>query len=80
MTAWAGSVQGPYPAGNPVAQPVLDRVFDAAERFGAQSVGIAGGVSANARLRNDFALRAARLRLNRCPIREHERAFVRIDS
>ena len=29
VTAWAGSVQGPYPSGNPVAQPVLDRVFDA---------------------------------------------------
>ena len=29
VTVWAGSVQGPYPSGNPVAQPVLDRVFDA---------------------------------------------------
>jgi lysophospholipase L1-like esterase len=29
VTAWTGSVQGPYPSGNPVAQPVLDRVFDA---------------------------------------------------
>ena len=29
VTAWAGSVHGPYPSGNPVAQPVLDRVFDA---------------------------------------------------
>ena len=29
VTTWAGSVHGPYPAGNPVAQPVLDRVFDA---------------------------------------------------
>ena len=29
MTAWAGSVHGPYPSGNPVAQPVLDHVFDA---------------------------------------------------
>ena len=44
-----------------VVNALLDRVFDAAERFGAQSVGIAGGVSANARLRNDFAVRAARL-------------------
>ena len=44
-----------------VVSALLDRVFDAAERFGAQSVGIAGGVSANARLRNDFAVRAARL-------------------
>ena len=44
-----------------VVNALLDRVFDAADRFGAQSVGIAGGVSANARLRNDFAVRAARL-------------------
>jgi hypothetical protein len=29
VTTWAGSVHGPYPAGNPVAQPMLDRVFDA---------------------------------------------------
>jgi lysophospholipase L1-like esterase len=29
VTTWAASVHGPYPAGNPVAQPVLDRVFDA---------------------------------------------------
>ena len=29
VTTWTGSVHGPYPAGNPVAQPVLDRVFDA---------------------------------------------------
>ena len=29
VTAWAAAVHGPYPAGNPVAQPVLDRVFDA---------------------------------------------------
>jgi lysophospholipase L1-like esterase len=29
VTAWTGSVHGPYPAGNPVAQPQLDRVFDA---------------------------------------------------
>src|SRR5262245_59927658 len=27
ITTWAASVHGPYPAGNPVAQPVLDRVF-----------------------------------------------------
>jgi len=44
-----------------VVNALLDRVFDAAERFGAQSVGIAGGVSANARLRRDFAARAERL-------------------
>ena len=29
VTAWAGSLHGPYPSGNPVAQPVLDHVFDA---------------------------------------------------
>ena len=29
VTTWAASVHGPYPAGNPVAQPQLDRVFDA---------------------------------------------------
>ena len=28
VTAWAGSLHGPYPSGNPVAQPVLDHVFD----------------------------------------------------
>ena len=36
-------------------------MFEAADRYGAQSVGIAGGVSANSRLRKDFAARAARL-------------------
>jgi N6-L-threonylcarbamoyladenine synthase len=44
-----------------VVHALLDRVFEAADRYGAQSVGIAGGVSANARLRKDFADRAARL-------------------
>jgi N6-L-threonylcarbamoyladenine synthase len=44
-----------------VVDALLDRVFEAADRYGAQSVGIAGGVSANARLRRDFADRAARL-------------------
>ena len=46
-----------------VVNALLDRVFEAADRHGAQSVGIAGGVSANARLREDFATRAARLGL-----------------
>jgi N6-L-threonylcarbamoyladenine synthase len=46
-----------------VVNALLDRVFEAADRHGAQSVGIAGGVSANARLRVDFAARAARLGL-----------------
>ena len=42
-----------------VVNALLDRVFEAADRHGAQSVGIAGGVSANSRLRQDFAGRAA---------------------
>jgi tRNA N6-adenosine threonylcarbamoyltransferase len=40
-----------------VVNTLLDRLFDAAERFGAESVGIAGGVSANSRLRNDLVAR-----------------------
>jgi N6-L-threonylcarbamoyladenine synthase len=44
-----------------VVHALLDRVFQAAERYGARSVGIAGGVSANARLRADFADHAARM-------------------
>lgn len=40
-----------------VAGTLLDRLFDAAQRFGAQSVGIAGGVSANSRLRTDLVAR-----------------------
>jgi lysophospholipase L1-like esterase len=31
VTAWAASVQGPYPVGNPSAQPKLDMVFPAPE-------------------------------------------------
>ena len=46
-----------------VVNALLDRIFDAADRYGAQSVGIAGGVSANARLRKDFADRAAKMAL-----------------
>jgi N6-L-threonylcarbamoyladenine synthase len=46
-----------------VVNALLVRVFEAADRYGAQSVGIAGGVSANTRLRTDFADRAARLGL-----------------
>ena len=30
ITTWAASVHGPYPSGNPVAQPVLDKVFASA--------------------------------------------------
>lgn len=36
VTSWSGSSQGPYPAGNPSAQPNLDLVFPAAEK-GAQN-------------------------------------------
>jgi N6-L-threonylcarbamoyladenine synthase len=36
-----------------VVQALLDRLFEAAWRHGAKSVGIAGGVSANSRLRED---------------------------
>ncbi len=43
-----------------VVQTLLDRTFLAARRFGARSVGISGGVSANARLRADAAARAER--------------------
>jgi N6-L-threonylcarbamoyladenine synthase len=44
-----------------VVNALLDRTFEAADRYRAQSVGIAGGVSANSRLRKDFADRAAKL-------------------
>ena len=40
-----------------VVSVLLDRLFDAARRFQAQSVGIAGGVSANSRLRTDLEAR-----------------------
>jgi len=40
-----------------VIEALLDRTFDAAWRHDAQSVGIAGGVSANSRLRHDAAVR-----------------------
>jgi N6-L-threonylcarbamoyladenine synthase len=36
-----------------VVEALLDRLFDAARAHGARSVGIAGGVSANSRLRSD---------------------------
>ena len=36
-----------------VVATLLNRLFEAADRYGAKSVGIAGGVSANARLRKD---------------------------
>ena len=43
-----------------VVATLLDRLFDAARRYQAASVGIAGGVSANSRLRAEFAERGAR--------------------
>jgi tRNA N6-adenosine threonylcarbamoyltransferase len=42
-----------------VVTVLIDRLFDAAGRFGARSVGIAGGVSANSRLRAELAARGA---------------------
>jgi N6-L-threonylcarbamoyladenine synthase len=42
-----------------VVTTLLDRLFEAAREFGAQSVGIAGGVSANRRLRDDARARGA---------------------
>ena len=32
VASWTASVHGPYPSGNPVAQPVLDKAFESAER------------------------------------------------
>jgi N6-L-threonylcarbamoyladenine synthase len=46
-----------------VVESLLDRTFDAARWLGARSVGIAGGVSANSRLRADAEARGARLGL-----------------
>lgn len=43
-----------------VVNALLDRTFDAARWLGARSVGISGGVSANSRLREEAATRAAR--------------------
>ncbi len=40
-----------------VVETLLDRLFDAARAYGARSVGIAGGVSANSRLRADARAR-----------------------
>ena len=42
-----------------VTETLLDRLFDAAKWCGARSVGIAGGVSANSRLREDALARGA---------------------
>jgi N6-L-threonylcarbamoyladenine synthase len=43
-----------------VVNALIDRTFDAARRFQARSIGIAGGVSANSRLREDLRLRGER--------------------
>ena len=44
-----------------VVETLLDRLFEAARSYGARSVGIAGGVSANSRLRADAVARGAAL-------------------
>ncbi len=46
-----------------VVDALLDRLFGAARWFGARSVGIAGGVSANSRLRSEAAARGEHLEL-----------------
>src|ERR1700730_8508559 len=43
-----------------VVDALLDRLFDAADRFRAESVGTAGGVSANSRLRRELPARGER--------------------
>jgi N6-L-threonylcarbamoyladenine synthase len=43
-----------------VVTALLDRLFDAARRYQARSIGIAGGVSANSRLRAELADRGQR--------------------
>jgi N6-L-threonylcarbamoyladenine synthase len=40
-----------------VVETLVERLFDAARWYGARSVGIAGGVSANSRLRTDARAR-----------------------
>ena len=46
-----------------VVEALLDRLVESAERFRARSVGIAGGVSANTRLRSDALERGRQLNL-----------------
>jgi N6-L-threonylcarbamoyladenine synthase len=43
-----------------VVETLLDRLFEAVRGYGARSAGIAGGVSANSRLREEAAARGAR--------------------
>jgi N6-L-threonylcarbamoyladenine synthase len=50
-----------------VVESLLDRLFTAATAHGAASVGVAGGVSANSRLRADVVLRGSR---------EHTAVFI----
>jgi tRNA N6-adenosine threonylcarbamoyltransferase len=42
-----------------VVETLVDRLFDAARWYGARSIGISGGVSANSRLREDARARAS---------------------
>jgi N6-L-threonylcarbamoyladenine synthase len=46
-----------------VVESLLDRTFHAAEFFDARAVGIAGGVAANSRLRDDALARGTRREL-----------------
>jgi N6-L-threonylcarbamoyladenine synthase len=46
-----------------VVDALLDRAFEAVHRFGACSLGIAGGVSANSRLRDVATARGAEIEL-----------------
>jgi len=46
-----------------VVETLLDRLFETAAATGARSVGVAGGVSANSRLREDLAARGALAKL-----------------
>lgn len=64
---WAASVHGPYPSGNPVAQPVLDRVFEPPDR-GARDQTLrlivrpgAWGAQARLRFSNVFGTQAVTL-------------------
>ena len=69
----AGSVGGQLPPGEiadicasfqrVVVEALLDRTFEAAGWLGARSIGIAGGVSANSRLRAEAEARGAKLGL-----------------
>ena len=67
VAVWAASVHGPYPAGNPVAQPVLESVFESPDR-GAHDQTFrlivrpaAWGAQARLRFSNVFGTRAVTL-------------------